>query len=211
MLVLDDGFQHVRLDRNVDIVLIDALQPFGGGHSFPLGRLREPLRGVERAGVIVLTRCDGSDLAGAIVKRVRCWNSHAPVFESRVRRWSGWSTEAAARFRWRRRPSVGWAVSADWETRRASGGRCAGLGVHVVDSVEFSDHHRYRARELRHLGQQMAAQGATALVTTEKDAINLCESATELLGLPVYWLRIGIEIEREAEFLRAVERLIGRG
>ena len=79
--------------------------------------------------------------------------------------------------------------------------------MEVVDWIEFDDHHRYRPRELRHLAQQTAAAGATALVTTQKDAINLCESTAELVApLALYWLEIGMKIEGEAEFLRMIER-----
>ena len=57
VIVLDDGFQHRRLRRDLDVVLIDALEPFGLGRLFPRGLLREPVRSLERAGVVVLSRC----------------------------------------------------------------------------------------------------------------------------------------------------------
>src|SRR5207248_2374875 len=58
VLVLDDGFQHRRLARSLDLVLIDATAPWGHGHLFPRGLLREPASGLRRAGVVLLTRCD---------------------------------------------------------------------------------------------------------------------------------------------------------
>ncbi len=58
VIVLDDGFQHRRIARNLDIVLIDALEPFGFGHVFPRGTLREPVEGLQRADVVVLSRAD---------------------------------------------------------------------------------------------------------------------------------------------------------
>src|SRR5262245_8188408 len=58
VLVLDDGFQHRRLARDLDVVLVDATDPWGGGHLFPRGLLRESPHGLRRAGVVVLTRCD---------------------------------------------------------------------------------------------------------------------------------------------------------
>ena len=58
MLLLDDGFQHVKLARNFDVVLVDALNPFGGGEVFPMGRLREPVQGLARADAIVITRSE---------------------------------------------------------------------------------------------------------------------------------------------------------
>ena len=56
LIVLDDGFQHRRLRRDLDVVLIDALEPFGLGRLFPRGLLREPLGALERSGVVVLSR-----------------------------------------------------------------------------------------------------------------------------------------------------------
>lgn len=83
------------------------------------------------------------------------------------------------------------------------------LGVEIADWIEFDDHHRYRPHELRHIADQMTASGAHALVTTEKDEINLCETAAELVSpLSLYWLQIGIRIEREQEFLQAVEAIL---
>jgi tetraacyldisaccharide 4'-kinase len=88
-----------------------------------------------------------------------------------------------------------------------------GLGVNVVDWVEFEDHHRYRPEEIRRIGRQFAAHGARALATTEKDAINLSASAAGLAApLPVYWLQIAMRIEREEEFVGEVlKRLEGGG
>src|SRR5947209_3482800 len=69
VLVLDDGFQHRRLARDLDIVLIDATNPWGHGYLLPRGLLRESPRGLKRAGVVMLTRCD--QVSGDEVKRIR--------------------------------------------------------------------------------------------------------------------------------------------
>ena len=84
VLLLDDGFQHVKLARNFDVVLLDALNPFGGGEIFPLGRLREPVPGVARADAILITRSEASDLGPAIERAIRRWNPRAPVFRARI-------------------------------------------------------------------------------------------------------------------------------
>jgi tetraacyldisaccharide 4'-kinase len=63
LVLLDDGFQHRRLHRDLDIVLVDALEPFGFGHVFPRGTLREPLAGWRRADVVMLTRAELVDQA----------------------------------------------------------------------------------------------------------------------------------------------------
>ena len=211
VLVLDDGFQHGKLARDVDIVLIDALEPFGGGNVFPLGRLREPLSALARADLILITRADGSDLAGPIAREVRRWNPRAPVFQASVQplAWvehhTGRNCGATERPFERAGAFCGLGNPATF--RRT----LEGMGVKLVDWIEFDDHHRYRPHELRHIAQQMAANGAMALVTTEKDAINLCDTAGELVApLALYWLQIGMKIEREGEFLEVVERLLER-
>jgi tetraacyldisaccharide-1-P 4'-kinase len=84
------------------------------------------------------------------------------------------------------------------------------MGVDVAEWIDFDDHHRYRPRELRHIAHQMASRGATALVTTEKDAVNLCEACDDLLApLPLYWLQIQMRIEGEDQLIAELERVIG--
>jgi tetraacyldisaccharide 4'-kinase len=78
------------------------------------------------------------------------------------------------------------------------------VGVAPVDWVEFPDHHRYSPSELRRVAQRVTERGATAIATTQKDALNLCESDGP--PLPVYWLQVAMKIEREDEFLREIER-----
>jgi len=205
VFVLDDGFQHRKLARNVDIVLIDALHPFAGGDVFPLGRLREPMAGLSRADIVLLTRCAASDLAAPIAREVRRWNPRAPIFHSSVepRAWvkhaSGKRIALAGRPFQRIGAFCGLGNPATFRRTLEK------LGVEIADWVEFDDHHRYRPRELRHLAEQSKAAGATALVTTQKDAINLCENACDLAApLLLYWLDIGIRIERDEEFLDAI-------
>jgi tetraacyldisaccharide 4'-kinase len=206
-LVLDDGFQHGKLARDVDIVLLDALEPFGGDDVFPLGRLREPLAGLARADLILITRCESSDLAEPIERAVRQWNMRAPVFRASVEPRAWVETGAGKRFAAAppfHRAGAFCGLGNPATFRRT----LEGLGIEVVDWTEFEDHHRYRPRELRHLAHHAAAQGATALVTTAKDAVNLCEASGELAApLAFYWLEIGMRIEREEEFLAAVERI----
>jgi 3-deoxy-D-manno-octulosonic-acid transferase len=205
VLVLDDGFQHRKLARDVDIVLIDALEPFGGGDVFPLGSLREPVAGLSRANVVLITRCEASDLAVPAAREVRRWNAQAPIFQSSVepRAWVEHATGRRIALPDLPLQRIGafCGLGNPATFRRTLGN----LGLAIADWVAFDDHHRYRPRELRHLSEQMRACGATALVTTQKDSINLCETAADLVApLPLYWLEIGVRIEREEEFLRTV-------
>lgn len=205
IFLLDDGFQHWPLARELDVVLIDALDPFGGGAMFPQGRLREPLDGLARAGAFVITRTEPGVSTAAIEGVLRTHNPRAPVFRSRVvpAFWrelhSGRSVPAGsgafrsvAAFCGLGNPG------AFWRTLDA-------LGLEVVYRCSFPDHHRYQPRELGRLAFRAAGAGADALVTTEKDAINLSDHAGEIAGItPVYWLKIGIELENESEFLALV-------
>src|SRR5207302_183443 len=87
VLVLDDGFQHRRLARDLDVVLVDATDPWGGGHLLPRGLLREPPRGLRRAGVVVLTRCDqvGAGERARLREAVARLAPGVPLVESRHR------------------------------------------------------------------------------------------------------------------------------
>ena len=202
VFLLDDGFQHVRLKRDLDIVLIDALDPFGGGAVFPLGRLREPVKGLARAGAVVITRCQFSDLAPAIEHAVRQVNPRVPVFRAGIEP-EAWVDAV-----------TGASHPPDRPPFSAAGGFC-GLGnpqsfrrsleragVAPAAWFEFDDHHRYRPAELRSMAHQAAAAGAGALVTTEKDAVNLCaDFRQDTAPFDVYWLKVRMTIDREREFL----------
>jgi tetraacyldisaccharide 4'-kinase len=211
VLILDDGFQHLRLERQVDIVLIDALAPFGGGEVFPLGRLREPLAALMRADVIVITRSESERGTYNLHLALRRYNARAPIFRARTipETWvelaTGREIPASELPFDRVGAFCGLGNPASFQTTLDL------LGIHPVGYVTFGDHHKYDARELRSLAHQFCAAKAQAAITTEKDTINLCEGAIELLApLPVWWLKIGVEIEREAEFLEFIERRIAR-
>lgn len=80
-------------------------------------------------------------------------------------------------------------------------------GVEPVAWTEFDDHHRYRPHDLRRIAAHARVAGANSLVTTEKDAINLCDGSEQLLApLPLYWLKVGMRIEREDEFLNEIAK-----
>ena len=207
MLLLDDGFQHWRLERDMDVVLIDALEPFGQGAVFPLGRLREPMAALARAHAILITRSTDSDLAGAIETLVRRWNPGAPMFRAWVEAHAWVEHGTGKSFPPGKPPFAAAGVFCGLGNPESFRRTLRRLGVAPADWIEFGDHHRYHPRELRHIAQQMAAKGATALVTTEKDMVNLCESPGELVApLKLYWLQVKMRIEREEELLREMER-----
>lgn len=204
IFLLDDGFQHVRLARDRDVVLIDALDPFGGG-LFPLGRRREPRSALARASAIVVTRVEpGQDIAG-LTKLLRRFNAAAPIFTAHVtpRFWIDYESKIE-------RPAA--------EVKFGKVAAFCGLGnprtfwrtleeleIDVAFRWAFGDHHQYKPSELERLAKQAADGGADTLVTTEKDIMNFCEQAPRIVAPhKLLWLKIGVEIDREEEFLRHI-------
>jgi 3-deoxy-D-manno-octulosonic-acid transferase len=208
VLLLDDGFQHRQLVRDLDLVLIDAINPFGGGELFPLGRLREPLSALKRAGVVLITRSEFSDLGPAVEHAVRQSNPGAPVVYGFVEPVAWVESRTGREFPAAEPPfsaAAGFCGLGNPLSFRRTVER---LGVSPLDWVEFEDHHRYRPHELRRISLGAAGKGARALITTEKDSVNLCELHDDLLApLPLYVLKIGLRIEPENDLLEALARI----
>ena len=210
VLILDDGFQHVHLYRQVDIVLIDALSPFGGGDVFPLGLLREPLEALDRADAFVITRSDLAPGTWDIERALRRHNAHAPVFRARAVPEYWVDAASGLQIPVRALPVSRAAAFCGLGNPQSFWNMLDELGIGIADRVAFDDHHAYRASEMRRLARQFLAERAEAALTTEKDAINFCEGGTALMApLPVYWLKIRVEIDREAEFLAFVVSRLG--
>jgi len=198
--VLDDGFQHRRAKRDLDIVCIDATNPFGKGMMLPAGALREPLENLSRADAFVITRANLVESVDAIVETLRRWNPHAPILTSQslinnLQLLNNFEAPAVTD----RAPTV------DWSALRATGefngddevrvlAFCA-LGnpeafliqllevfddeamndeFHLAVIKKFPDHHRYTQSDIDSL-QKQARDGKEvhAFVTTAKDAVKL--------------------------------------
>lgn len=204
--VLDDGFQHLELARDVDIVLLDASDPFGGGKTLPAGRLREPISAIQRADLVLITRTV---------------QSPAPAIESMVRRFTNcpihYATtrlESVLRI-----PQLAVALPAEDWTRARFFAFC-GIGnpeaffedlrrwrFQLVGERSFGDHHVYSPQESAQLEKSAQGCGADALLCTEKDVWNLRQ--VQFAGIPAYCCRINIEIPGEA-FYNCVQAAIGR-
>jgi tetraacyldisaccharide 4'-kinase len=205
--LLDDGFQHVRLARDIDVVLIDALYPFGGGRIFPLGRLREPLAALARAGIFLITRPDLTDLVPSIERQIRLWNREAPIFRARLEPQAWVETRTGARYSVTDPPFTRAAAFCGLGNPQSFRRTLEVLGVPLADWLEFPDHHRYRPYELHRIRAQALANGARALLTTAKDTVNLCEASGDLLApLPLYWLDAKLVIEEESRFLGEIRK-----
>jgi 3-deoxy-D-manno-octulosonic-acid transferase len=191
---LDDGFQHLQLERDFDLVLIDGLRPFGGGHLLPLGRLREPLESLDRAHAFLITRSREVPNIEAIEAVLRRYNSHAPIFHActELWRWMNGKGELADVPAMAGIPSVAFCglgnPQAFWRSLERA-------GVHPIECHAYDDHHRYSPSEVRRLVRHAIDVGAKLLLTTAKDAVNLCPEFASLVSpIDLYWLEIRIEI-----------------
>lgn len=205
VFVLDDAFQHVRLFRDLDIVTIDATNPWGGG-MLPSGRLREPLSGLSRADCVVITRTEQVDDIGAIKEAVRRLAAEVPIFSARMRtkgfrRVDGSPTETAELLS---QPiaafcGIGNPDSFFDHLRRE--------GYQLAFTQTFPDHHRYNQSELDSLVREAKASGAMSLVTTAKDATKL-QSFNP--GLPCYILDIEISIDDEDRLVDLIRKAMSQ-
>jgi tetraacyldisaccharide 4'-kinase len=202
VFILDDGFQHRRLKRKCDIVLIDALDPFAGGALFPAGRLREPLTALARADAFLITRSEPDREYRGIRQVLARYNPHAPVFHSRAQP-TGWVDHATGRpAEVRPGPAVAFCGIGNprsfWQTLRD-------LGIQPAFAWAFDDHHSYSTRELQRLGAQACRHGAPALLTTRKDSFNLPPNAAELVApAAILWLDIEAQVFEEESLIRLV-------
>jgi tetraacyldisaccharide 4'-kinase len=204
LMLLDDGFQHRKLHRDVDIVIVDGLMPLGHEHPLPLGRLREPLKAIARADAIVITRAENDLRFELLAKRFRRYNSEAPIFRvfTRPRRWR----MCQQRITVEELPSRRVAAFCGLGNPQGFWNTLAQMGFHVVFRWTFPDHHVYQPAELRRLAQQAKSEGADMLVTTEKDRINFpVDFAAAVAPLEIAWLEIENVLERENDFFDWLE------
>lgn len=208
VLVLDDGFQHRRLARDLDVVLLDGAEPFGNGHLLPRGPLREPLPALHRAGLVVLTRVNLATEAGIWATRLQN-RLHAPVVQAihrPVRLWdlADGVARDIAELRGKR------AVAVSGLARNASFvGLLRSLGAVLEGEMGFADHQDYSPQVWRAIRRVVRESGAEVLLTTAKDAVKW--TAGDIEGLRVWVLEIAFEVSVGAErFWRAVGQAVGR-
>jgi tetraacyldisaccharide 4'-kinase len=199
-IVLDDGFQHRSLHRDVDLVLLDATDAAGLDALLPAGRLREPLRELDRASAVVITRADCRQDVEAIHSRLRavgCPYEDAieAVFRpeflmaivSREQQPVGWGKKKTA-----------WLVSGIGNSR--SFRRSAeSIGVEILGETVFEDHHRYCAGEIKQIRADVQAKGSEIILTTEKDGGKLLPLL--LPNDPWWMLCLGTDVVRGKDLL----------
>jgi tetraacyldisaccharide 4'-kinase len=197
--ILDDGFQHLPLARDVDIVLLDATNPFGGGHLLPAGRLREPISALRRADIVVITRSEHAPATEAVIQR----HTSAPIFYARTellsvetygQRVGAQNTQPTGKEKYFAFCGIG--------NPAAFFDDLAKWGIQVAGHATFRDHHLYTEADLSDLESRALAAGAGALLCTEKDIQDLMPLRTN--RLPILFCKIALRFNDEASLWQTI-------
>jgi tetraacyldisaccharide 4'-kinase len=190
--VLDDGFQHLQLARDLDLVAIDASDPWGGNELLPLGRLREPRSSLKRADCVVITRAEMGDVS-VLRNELERVLKNKPVLVSRMEPGNV-------------RTLSGSIVKVD-EIPHPVAAFCGignpdsffhllrGTSLKVISSRSFADHHRFSQDEINAIVREAERSGARSLITTAKDAVKLRELS---FSLPCFIQELEIRFDDEA-------------
>jgi tetraacyldisaccharide 4'-kinase len=210
LIVLDDGFQHRRLGRDLDIVLLDALEPFGYGHVFPRGLLREPASGLGRAHAVVLSRADAvaAERREEIRETVRYHAPGAAWAEAAHRPQALLSSDGDAR---PIESLQGRRVAAFCGIGNPAGFRhtLAGLGCELVELREFPDHHAYTRADVESLITWAGGLNSDAVLTTHKDLVKI--RLPQLGRSELRAVTVGVQfLSGEAELTARLEPLAAR-
>jgi tetraacyldisaccharide 4'-kinase len=205
--ILDDGMQQWRIHKDLEIVAIDALNPFGNCRLLPAGFLREPLSALRRADVFILTRVEPGRDVSALSGRLSRINPGALIVESRHRP-QGFGAVCGTHKDLGLDSFKGAAalVFSGIGNPRAFEETVVSLGVRAVKSIRFSDHHRYTQRDMDGIVRDAAHNGTDIVITTEKDAVKIAALGTG--QVKIFSLNVKLEITRnEAELDRRLFEL----
>lgn len=191
LIIIDDGFQHRKLHRNIDILCLDGSCPFGNGMLLPAGRLREPMSAIKRADIVVIIDPTNIEIKRNIPVGI-------PVFEATkmtkmVKSISGKKLDPSLK------RCVAFCGIGNPDSFRRS---LNAAGFEIKDFLRFRDHHHYSKEDLDRIVEDFERSGAELIITTLKDAVKLEKIWN--YPRPLYYLDIGIKIEKEDEFLAAV-------
>jgi tetraacyldisaccharide 4'-kinase len=202
--VLDDGFQHLRLARDLNIVTLDATNPWGGGETLPYGRLREPISGLARADCIVITRTDQVPEWHSVKRTIQQIAPGVPVFSSRMltagfRDLGGGSVDRSE------------ILSQPLEAFCGVGNpksffrHLEAEGCRLIFRRSFPDHHAYQRLDVDRIIEEAKNSGVNALITTAKDAIKL-----QMFDLPIpcYVLEIQIAIDEDQRLVDMIRNAV---
>ena len=218
VLVLDDGFQHWKLSRDLDIVVIDATDPFGNLKLFPAGILRESLSSLKRADIFVLNKADQIPSKQSLIRILKSYNRDAPLVESMYK--------VNSIERMFDHSSVNNSSPFLAEGKKLQGKKVlafSGIGnpfsfekslkllkVEVLKHHKFRDHFPYKKKDILNLEKEAQKLGADFMITTEKDSVRIPMMSE--LEIPIYVFKIDLVITKGEEiFWEKIEGLLNHG
>jgi tetraacyldisaccharide 4'-kinase len=205
-MILDDGFQHLALRRDVDILIVDASAPFGNGYLLPRGRLREPLSAISRASAVLLTRAGQAGRLEEIKARIRAVAPQMPIgvsdfVPSAVMKVGDEDEEHPGILKGERVLAVSGIAQPDSFRRLLEE-----MGAMVAGQCVFPDHHAYSSDDVQGVRRTAERLGVDRIVTTEKDAVKLAYIEDVVKHQIEIWaVRIDLEwLEGREEWERVV-------
>src|SRR2546421_5506259 len=204
VIILDDAFQHRRIARDLDIVTIDATNPWGNGNLLPAGTLREPLAALSRADSFVITRADNAVQTAALRDELRHLNAETPIFTSvtKISETRSLTTNVSAPLDPKAHPIAGFCAIGNPESFFALLKR---EGFQLKYERSFRDHYRFNQTDLDRVEDAARNAGAELLITTAKDAVKLRQLKLEM---PCYVAEISIDIAPSEEFRRLLTKTV---
>jgi tetraacyldisaccharide 4'-kinase len=193
VVILDDAFQHRRITRDLDIVLLDTLRPWGNGRLLPAGPLRETPENINRAGLIVLTRSENLEMTSLRLNALKM-QTDIPIITSKhiPIEWADIHAKKAHTLQYLQHQNL---VAFSGIGNPDSFIKTLNeIEIEPLVTMNFKDHHWYTEKDMVKIKQSAVKSGATALVTTEKDGVRLI--GLREIDLPIYCLRIECTIDR---------------
>ncbi len=210
ILVMDDGFQHIQLDRDIDLLLLDSARPFGNGYCIPRGPLREPLAGIKRAGAIVLTRHESTVCQAGTDLKKEIGDEKTPVFRcehvpTRLSVAGSGPSLAVTSLKGRKLFAFS-GISRNDSFRKT----VTDLGGTIDGYVDFFDHHPYSSEDLLLIWKQATQFKVDNVVTTEKDYVRICTQLPKTPPLLILEVSISFGSDNDG-FERYITNRISKG
>ena len=206
VIIIDDGYQHLKIKRDLNIVLIDALNPFGNKFVLPRGTLREPLSSLNRADIFVLTKSNQTteEKQYETKEELKKYNStaytlasfHMPANLLNIKDWLKGS-DFEENLDMVNQEILAFSGIGNPESFKNT---LTEKGLKISKYISFPDHHFYTRAELEKLGEETSSVKATALVTTEKDAVKIPIEFIDKCEIPIYVLSLKIMFADEEKY-----------
>ena len=205
-LLLDDGLQYLRLKHRLDVVLIDKYSPFGNEKLLPRGTLREPPKNLKRASYIFITKCDGSSNE-ELIKRIRKYNRTAEIIECAHKPKYLENIDSGEKLPLEHLKGKDIGTVSGIAVPESFEDGLKNLGANVGLTRRYTDHHRYRKREIQKFIDQCLNRDLDMIVTTEKDYVRFPDVDLNE-NMPILFLRVEIEIlSNEETFEDCINRI----